>query len=206
MADLFNIMKITVGADKLTARVLVNPGMPVRTSEDIEATARVYYLAPAIAMHTCLGDAGEHFQDCMSDTETAHLLEHLTVEIMNETGLVDGIVSGRTHAVPGEERLFDIDLSCPDDALTVGSLSSATFMMDWAFLHASQPAPDFPGTVSALRHLMLKLRGEDEETGEQTPDPQMVEVAYEEGQARAAMNEMGSRALFGGAAAEVDAR
>lgn len=206
MAELFNIIKISVGADKLAARVQVNPGMPVRTCEDIEATARVYYLAPAIALHTCLGDAGEHFQDCMSDTETAHLLEHLTVEIMNETGLVDGIVSGRTHAVPGEERLFDIDLSCPDDALTVGSLSSATFMMDWAFLHAGQPAPDFPGTVAALRHLMLKLRGEDEETGEQAPDPQMVEVAYEEGQARAAMNEMGSRALFGGAAAEIDAR
>ena len=41
MADLFNIMKIHVGEDKLRARVLVNPGMPVRTSEDIEATARV---------------------------------------------------------------------------------------------------------------------------------------------------------------------
>lgn len=46
MAELFNIMKISIGADKLRARVLVNPNMPVRTSEDIEATARVYYLAP----------------------------------------------------------------------------------------------------------------------------------------------------------------
>lgn len=202
MAELFNIIKISVGADKLTARVQVNPGMPVRTCEDIEATARVYYLAPAIAMHTCLGDAGEHFQDCMSDTEVAHLLEHLTVEIMNETGLAGDIVSGRTHAVPGDDRLFDIDLSCPDDALTVGSLSSATFMMDWAFLYGDQPAPDFPGTVAALRHLMLKLRGEDEETGRHAPDPQMLDAAYEEGQARAAMNEMGASVLFGGAAAD----
>ena len=54
MASLFNIMKITVDAKKLRARVLVNPGMPVMTSEDIEATARVYYLAPAIAKHVCL--------------------------------------------------------------------------------------------------------------------------------------------------------
>ena len=49
MAELFNILKITVGEDKIRARVLVNPGMPLMTSEDIEATARVYYLAPAIA-------------------------------------------------------------------------------------------------------------------------------------------------------------
>lgn len=158
MADLFKIMKITVGEDKLRARVLVNPGMPVRTDEDIEATARVYYLAPAIAKHVCLGDAGELFQDCMGDTEVAHLLEHLTVEIMNETGLAGDISCGRTRAVPEDERLFDIELSCPDDALAIGALSSAVFMMTWAFTQPDAPAPDFPGTVDALRQLVLRLR------------------------------------------------
>ena len=163
MAQLFNILKITVGAEKLCARVLVNPGMPLRTSEDIEATARVYYLAPAIAKHLCLGDTGREFQECMGDTELAHLLEHLTVEIMNETGLGGTVSCGRTRSVPGDERLFDVELSCPDDALTVGALSSASFMMDWAFLHANAPAPDFPGTVAALRKLALSLRGEGTE-------------------------------------------
>lgn len=199
MADLFNIMKITVGESKLTARVLVNPGMPLSTSEDIEATARVYYLAPAIAMHTCLGDAGEHFQDCMSNTEVAHLLEHLTVEIMNETGLAGDIVSGRTRVVPEDPRLFDIELSCPDDALTVGALSSAAFMMQWAFLHPDQTAPDFPGTVAALRSLMLKLRGE-EDGADDPAAPRDGEDLLDEGE----MAEIGSEALFGGAAAEFD--
>ena len=199
MADLFNIMKITVGESKLTARVLVNPGMPLSTSEDIEATARVYYLAPAIAMHTCLGDAGEHFQDCMSNTEVAHLLEHLTVEIMNETGLAGDIVSGRTRVVPEDPRLFDIELSCPDDALTVGALSSAAFMMQWAFLHPDQTAPDFPGTVAALRSLMLKLRGE-EDGADDPAAPRDGEDLLDEGE----MAEIGSEALFGGAATEFD--
>lgn len=207
MADLLSIMKITVGASKLTARVLVNPGMPVRTSEDIEATARVYYLAPAIALHTCLGDAGEHFQDCMSDTEVAHLLEHLTVEIMNETGLAGDVVSGRTRGVPEDPRLFDVELSCPDDALTVGALSSAAFMMQWAFVHPDQPAPDFPGTVAALRSLMLKLRGEDE-AADAADSADADPLARAEGPidtegAYAMAAEMGSDVLFGGAAAEV---
>lgn len=160
MASLFNIMKITIDAKKLRARVLVNPGMPVMTSEDIEATARVYYLAPAIAKHVCLGDAGREFQDCMGDTELAHLLEHLTVEILNETGLAGDISCGRTRGVAGDERLFEIELSCPDDALTIGALSSAAFMMEWAFLHPDAAAPDFAGTVEALRQMALALRGE----------------------------------------------
>lgn len=162
MASLFNIMKITIDDTKARARVLVNPGMPLMTSEDIEATARVYYLAPAIAQHACFGDAGEKFQDCMGDTELAHLLEHLTVEIMNETGLAGDISSGRTRSVAEDPRLFEIELSCPDDALTIGALSSASFMMEWAFLHPDVTAPDFAGTVEALRQLVLSLRGESE--------------------------------------------
>ena len=171
MAGLFNILKVTVGEDKICAHVLVNPGMPLKTSEDIEATARVYYLVPAIAKHLCLGDAGREFQDCMGDTELCHLLEHVTVELMNETGLAGKIACGRTRVSEHDERVFEIEVSCPDDALTIGALSSATFMMDWAFLHADQPAPDVEGTVKGLRHLVLAMRAERGEVVEGFEEP-----------------------------------
>lgn len=162
MAGLFNILKVTVSEDKICAHVLVNPGMPLMTSEDIEATARVYYLVPAIAKHLCLGDSGREFQDCMGQTELCHLLEHVTVELMNETGLAGSISCGRTRVSEHDERVFEIELSCPDDALVIGALSSATFMMDWAYLHADQPAPDVDGTVAGLRNLVLGMRAEAE--------------------------------------------
>lgn len=162
MAGLFNILKVTVSEDKICAHVLVNPGMPLMTSEDIEATARVYYLVPAIAKHLCLGDSGREFQDCMGQTELCHLLEHVTVELMNETGLAGTISCGRTRVSEHDERVFEIELSCPDDALAIGALSSATFMMDWAYLHADQPAPDVEGTVTGLRNLVLGMRAEAE--------------------------------------------
>ena len=160
MAGLFNILKVTVSEDKICAHVLVNPGMPLMTSEDIEATARVYYLVPAIAKHLCLGDSGREFQDCMGQTELCHLLEHVTVELMNETGLAGSISCGRTRVSEHDERVFEVELSCPDDALAIGALSSATFMMDWAYLHADQPAPDVEGTVAGLRNLVLGMRAE----------------------------------------------
>ena len=162
MAGLFNILKVTVSEDKICAHVLVNPGMPLMTSEDIEATARVYYLVPAIAKHLCLGDSGREFQDCMGQTGLCHLLEHVTVELMNETGLAGNISCGRTRVSEHDERVFEIELSCPDDALAIGALSSATFMMDWAYLHADQPAPDVDGTVAGLRNLVLGMRAEAE--------------------------------------------
>ena len=136
--------------------------MPLMTSEDIEATARVYYLVPAIAKHLCLGDSGREFQDCMGQTELCHLLEHVTVELMNETGLAGSISCGRTRVSEHDERVFEVELSCPDDALAIGALSSATFMMDWAYLHADQPAPDVDGTVAGLRNLVLGMRAEAE--------------------------------------------
>lgn len=162
MAGLFNILKVTVSKDKICAHVLVNPGMPLMTSEDIEATARVYYLVPAIAKHLCLGDSGREFQDCMGQTELCHLLEHVTVELMNETGLAGSISCGRTRVSEHDERVFEVELSCPDDALAIGALSSATFMMDWAYLHADQPTPDVGGTVAGLRNLVLGMRAEAE--------------------------------------------
>lgn len=162
MAGLFNILKVTVSEDKICAHVLVNPGMPLMTSEDIEATARVYYLVPVIAKHLCLGDSGREFQDCMGQTELCHLLEHVTVELMNETGLAGSISCGRTRVSEHDERVFEVELSCPDDALAIGALSSATFMMDWAYLHADQPAPDVDGTVAGLRNLVLGMRAEAE--------------------------------------------
>lgn len=181
MAGLFNILKVTVSEDKICAHVLVNPGMPLMTSEDIEATARVYYLVPAIAKHLCLGDSGREFQDCMGQTELCHLLEHVTVELMNETGLAGSISCGRTRVSEHDERVFEVELSCPDDALAIGALSSATFMMDWAYLHADQPAPDVDGTVAGLRNLVLGMRAEaavdpvDEAPAEAASEPESAE-------------------------------
>lgn len=201
MSELFNIEKITVGAEKLTARIAVNEGLPIMTSEDIEATARVYYLAPQIAHHLCLGDEGPEFQDCMHDTEVAHLLEHLSVEIMRETGLAGDVSCGRTRRAPGEDRTFEVELSCPDDALTIGALSSATFMMDWAFLHGGAPAPDFPGTVAALRNLVLTVRGERPDVSEEVQEDEAPSVIDTEGAAVDSSSPRSS-AVFGGAAAE----
>ena len=74
-------------------------------------------------------------------------------------------------------------------------------MMDWAFLHGNAPAPDFPGTVAALRNLVLTVRGEQPDASEAKDESEVPAVIDTEGVAPDASSAHAD-AVFGGAAAE----
>ena len=74
-------------------------------------------------------------------------------------------------------------------------------MMDWAFLHGGAPAPDFPGTVAALRNLVLTVRGEQPDVSEEVQEDEAPSVIDTEGAAVDSSSPRSS-AVFGGAAAE----
>ena len=153
MAQLIDIQEVAVGPKNLTARVYVADTAPLMTDEDIEATARVYNLMPHIAEHVCMGDKGETFKEAMPSTELAHMLEHVAVELIAQTGLAD-ISCGRTWAVSGYDRTYDVQLKCVDDVLVLGALSSAVWIMQWAFSGGGEPIPDIEGIVEGLKGLV----------------------------------------------------
>lgn len=153
--SLFDIQKVTVGPKNLTARVRLANGAPVMTSGDIDATNRIFELAPQIAGHACVSAQGDTFRDCLGDTELAHLLEHLTVELMARLGVED-VSAGNTVAAD-DERTWDITLSCPNDVLVIGALSSAAWIMEWAYSGGDAPAPDIDHTVTGLNSLVKAL-------------------------------------------------
>lgn len=153
--SLFDIQSVTVGPENLTAHVRLANGAPERTSEDIEGTNRVYQLMPQIVEHACVSPAGDTFRDALGDTELAHLLEHVTVELMARVGARE-LNAGNT--APGaEERTWDITLTCPDDVLTLAALSSAAWIMEWAYAGGAAPAPDVEHTVAGLEALVKGL-------------------------------------------------
>lgn len=153
--SLFDIKKVVVGPQTLTATVRLANGAPVMTSDDIEATNRVYQLMPQIADHTCISEAGDVFRDCLGATELAHLLEHVTVELMARAGASD-LVAGNT-AAGEDDRTWQVTLSCPDDALTLGALSSAVWILEWAFTGGTGPKPDIDRTSDGLMALVESL-------------------------------------------------
>lgn len=160
MAEIIQIQRVEVGLKNLTARVRVSKEAPLLTSGDLRATTRVYNLMPHIIDHVCLGDSGETFKEVMGNTELAHLLEHVTVELLSQSSASGEITSGKTTPVPGENRTYDIQLSCPDDVLVAGALSSAVWIMNWAFSGGGEPEPDIEAIVSGLTNLVSSLGDE----------------------------------------------
>lgn len=172
MAQLFDIKKVTVGPKNLEAIVGLAANAPVMTSEDLEGTTRVWQVMPELRDHVCLGDESGVFGDVMGDTELAHLLEHVTVELLARTDVAGDIACGQTSEVG--ERTYKIVLKCVDDVLVVGALSSAAWIMQWAFSGGGEPVPDVDAIAKGLVELVgslpaVKEKGAQEPAAEPEP-------------------------------------
>ena len=160
MAQLISIKKVVVGPKNLTATVEFSAKAPRLTSENAEATERVLELLPGLSEHLCLGDADARFGLVAKDTEVAHLLEHVTVELLALTNLAGDVASGKTSLVDSRRGLYEIILACPDDVLVAASLSSAVWLLNWAYGNQEDTDPDINAIVSGLVALIQSLNGE----------------------------------------------
>lgn len=90
----------------------------------------------------------------MGDTELAHLLEHVTVELLARTNMAGDIPCGRTRATD-DGRTWEVSFPCPDDVLVTGALSSAAWILQWAFAGADPATePDVDAIVEGLAQLV----------------------------------------------------
>lgn len=153
MAQLIDITKVAVSPKNFMARVRIAPGGPLTTDQDLIGTTHIYNLMPEICEHTCLGDAGSTFKDAMGATEIAHLLEHVSIELMARTGIASDITCGRTWEVEDEPRTYDIQFDCPDDVLVASALSSGAWILQWAYSGGEDPKPDVDAIVAGIRQL-----------------------------------------------------
>ena len=163
MAELIDIVQVRIGPENMTALVRLDDDAPLMTSEDLEGTARIYRLLPHIVEHACLGDAGETFRDAMGNTELAHLLEHVTVELLAQTDLAGDMPAGRTWVDEVDDRTYQIELSCPDDVLVASALSCGVWLLDWAYRDYDEPEPDVDAIVDGLVRLVEQVGDEGED-------------------------------------------
>ena len=179
MAQLISIKKVVVGPKNLTATVEFSAKAPRLTSENAEATERVLKLLPGLSEHLCLGDADARFGLVAKDTEVAHLLEHVTVELLALTNLAGDVSSGKTSLVDSQRGLYEIILACPDDVLVAASLSSAVWLLNWAYGNQEDADPDINAIVSGLVTLIQSLDGEktDEPAGSAEPEADVAPQA-----------------------------
>lgn len=178
MAQLISIKKVVVGPKNLTATVEFSAKAPRLTSENAEATERVLELLPGLSGHLCLGDADARFGLVANDTEVAHLLEHVTVELLALTNLAGDVSSGKTSLMDSRRGLYEIILACPDDVLVAASLSSAVWLLNWAYGNQDEADPDINAIVSGLVALIQSLDGEKTDEPADSAEPE-VDAAFQ---------------------------
>lgn len=189
MAQMFEFKKVTVGPRALTARVELAPDAPLMTSEDPNAIDLILGIMPGLSDHVCLGDAAPTFGEVIYDTELAHLLEHVSVELLAQSNIAGDIARGQTQEAG--ERVYEITLGCPDDVLVAGALSSAAWILQWAFSGGGDPEPNVEATVGGLVALVEDLCASEAEARAQ------AEAELEAAAEAAASEESGESGEFG---------
>lgn len=159
-SSVISLKKVAIDAKKFVATIELSPKAPLMTCDDLEATTRIYNLFPAIINHVCMGDASDTFKDVMGNTELAHLLEHVCVELLAQTNLAGDISAGKTFIAQEDTRTYTLEFICNDDVLVTASFSSAIWIMNWAFGGARGTKPNVEAIVSGLCALIDSLPAE----------------------------------------------
>lgn len=181
VAQLIDIRNVTISPRALTAQIRIADDAPLFTGDDPEGTDRIADLMPQILDHACYGDGGEAFGEVLGDTELAHLLEHVTVELLARTKHAGAVSAGQTREIDAAERSYELRLACPDDVLVAGALSSAAWIVDWAYCGGGDPEPDIDAIASGLVALVDGLdarEGRAEESEQPAFDEDATVVVF----------------------------
>lgn len=145
------IESVEVGEGRLEALVRVEEGS-MRTSMAAPGLpVRARTLLPGLARHTCENEAGKSFLVELHDTETAHLLEHVTCELMALAGSPRSLRGETSWDFARDGRgVFRVRLQFDSDLVALGALKEAVSVVEWLFTDEGA-APDVGAAAERLR-------------------------------------------------------
>jgi hypothetical protein len=147
------IETVTVAPGAIEAVVRFEAGEPLRTSEVPGACERALGLLPGLRGHRCDNADERSLAEEVADTEFAHLLEHVALEIMAMAGSPVTLRGETRWDFAAEGRgTFHVRLECDDDLVALGALKAAGAVVDWCVRDEGAP-PDMVGEARRLREL-----------------------------------------------------
>jgi hypothetical protein len=130
--------------------VRVDAGFPLRTSSVPRLPQEVLRLLPGILRHRCECGSAHGIASELHDTELAHLLEHVALELM--------ALSGSPRSLRGEtvwdfakdgHGVFRVALEYDDDLVALGALGEAAKIVNRLADDTAAPV-DIPSSVARL--------------------------------------------------------
>ena len=124
------VERVTVGAKRIDAIVRVPDERFMRTSAIPGLAEEILALFPGLLRHRCECGSAHGIAAELADTELAHLLEHVTLEI--------AALAGSPRTLAGETRwdfaadgrgVFRVSLDYDDDLVMLGALRGAAALL-----------------------------------------------------------------------------
>lgn len=131
-SDRISVDRIDVGLTYLEALLTLDVAVPKRTSDVPMLRERALGLLPGLRRHTCENDASLPFSAELADTETAHLVEHVTVELMALAGSSRSLRAETRwdFAADGVGR-YRLRIAYDDDLVAIAALKEAIALVTW---------------------------------------------------------------------------
>lgn len=148
-------VSITVRPESVEAIFAFDRDEPIRTSSFPGLAKRAIASLPGLRGHRCDNGEGLTFVEELADTEIAHLLEHVAVELMALAGSPDTL-AGRTawdFAADGH-GVFHVRVEYDDDLVAIGALSEAMPIVVWI----CRPDEDVASASPDIRAVAARLR------------------------------------------------
>jgi hypothetical protein len=144
------IDRVDVADGRLEAVVRVSDPAYLRTSAVPGLPDRLLSVLPGLERHRCENDAHRRFRDELADTETPHLLEHVSEELMALAGSPRWLKGETVWDFGRDGRgVFHLVLAYDDDLVALGSLKEGSAIVDWLF--GQVPRVDLDAAVHRLR-------------------------------------------------------
>lgn len=147
-----SIQGVDVADCALTALVRVAEDAPVCTAGVPGLADRALGLLPGLRRHRCENGTSRGMARELADTETAHLLEHVTLELMALSGSPRDMRAETSWDFARDGRgVFRVTLGYDDDLVALGALRAGVGVVDWLLAPSSAARPDVEAIVTHLR-------------------------------------------------------
>lgn len=158
-SPIISIDSIRIDARELDALVRVTAMGFLRTSMSPGLSQRALRLLPGLVRHTCENDAGRSFTMELADTESAHLLEHVAVELMALAGSPRSLKAQTRWDFASDGRgCFHLVVAYDDDLVALGALKHAAEIVNW-LLDPVGESPDIERIAGSLSAVRLRAKG-----------------------------------------------
>jgi hypothetical protein len=144
------IERVEVGASRIEAVVCVPDPAHLRTTAYPGLASRAIALLPGLVRHRCECGSAHGIEAELADTEMAHLLEHVALELAALAGSPRDLRGDTSWDFARDGRgVFHVSLEFDDDLVVLGALTAAAGMVDGLLGRAE--LPDVATLVEGLR-------------------------------------------------------